>query len=824
LEKKFEVCVIDATLEPKHEIKIIENNYYLGITFNEIIQKIQKIKPDAVGISIPFSINAKSAYTIAKYIKEYDKNIAVIIGGHHPSVRPYEVLENKNIDYIVIGEGEQTIVELCDILEKKEFEKLHFIKGIGFKKNNEIIITEKRNFIENLDNIAFPARHLVQMEEYFNAMKSGLGARNMYTCDNRWVSMITSRGCPFSCNFCSIHLTMGRKFRARSVDNVIAEIKQVIDTYDISHINFEDDNLTLDIKRAEKLFDEILKNNLDFSWSTPNGLRADTLNEELIIKMKLTGCSRVFVAPESGVQHIVDKVIRKKQDLKKIENAVKLFNKHNIIVDGSFVLGTIGETKKDILKTIMYAKKLKKIGMRSAGFHLATPYYGTELYNEAKSKGYIIKEDDEFFSPSEALINTPELPVKNLKKFQLFAEWYVNAGFFSKIYHIISWCFPFVNKYKNYIKTKILWLKSILLKLKKIVDNIYNLIANVFKVIFLKLKNENLPIENIVYEITDACNSRCEHCNIWQKPSSKNMLEPKDIENILKQDIFKHLKVILLTGGEPVLRDNIEEIIAVIHRVRPNVRITLSTNGILFERVLKIARFAIRNNIILDYGVSLDGIGERHDLLRGIKNNFEKVDILLKKLLKLKKIHKDRIGNIVVGHTLSDLTIDSLVDVKDYAEKIGANFTTQLYEEFLYYGFDNATANTEKKIKNYRQEKNPKIIEVLKKLKPSLHNEMLIALASHKFNFKCGALESFFVLKADGRIVPCLCFNNIVIGNIKTEAVEKIWNNENAKLARITISKCSGCSNTWATMWSFYSWPFPFIKILIKLIFKKINS
>jgi len=231
---------------------------------------------------------------------------------------------------------------------------------------------------------------------------------------------------------------MGRQFRPRSPENVLAEIKHLCENYGIKHINFEDDNLTLDKERAERIFDLIIENKLDITWSTPNGIRVENIDEGMVKKMKESGCKRVFVAPESGVQRVVTEIIGKNVDLKKIEHAVILFKKHKIIVDGSFVIGLIGETKMDIIRTIFFALKLKRLGMDTAGIHIAAPYYGTKFYEEARERGYLRKDIDEsLLSPKEPLLNTPEWNVSQIKHLHKIADWLINYSLKDKIVAIL---------------------------------------------------------------------------------------------------------------------------------------------------------------------------------------------------------------------------------------------------------------------------------------------------------------------------------------------------------------------------------------------------
>lgn len=257
------------------------------------------------------------------------------------------------------------------------------------------------------------------MDKYYEAAKAGRSARITATFGKRWATMITSRGCPYQCVFCSIHIHMGRKWRPRSPENVVDEIEELVNKYDIELISFEDDNMTLNRDRMVRICELIKERGLDFEWDTPNGVRADTLDEDLLKRMKETGCKQIYVSPESGNQHVVNDIIKKRLDLKKVEETVKLCKKIGIRVDCFFVIGLIGETKENIRETINFARKLKKLGAASVIFSIATPYYGTELYEKAKELGYLKVEGDEYMHTFEPKIETPEFTLDEIKRFYL---------------------------------------------------------------------------------------------------------------------------------------------------------------------------------------------------------------------------------------------------------------------------------------------------------------------------------------------------------------------------------------------------------------------
>jgi magnesium-protoporphyrin IX monomethyl ester (oxidative) cyclase len=250
------------------------------------------------------------------------------------------------------------------------------------------------------------------MSEYFSAVKENPLRGEI---GQHWTTMITSRGCPYNCVFCSVHTLMGKQWRGRSPENVIAEIKQLIDTYNIRQIDFSDENICLDRKRMESICDLITKNKFDLDWFTPNGVRADTLSEALLKKMKASGCKKIRLAPESGVQRVVDEIIKKNLKLTDVEQAIVWAKKAGIKVGLFFVIGLIGETKDDIEKTIKYAYELKGLGAESFHFSIAMPVYGTELYEQAKKGNYLRQcFSDEALAASEPLIETEDFTANEL--------------------------------------------------------------------------------------------------------------------------------------------------------------------------------------------------------------------------------------------------------------------------------------------------------------------------------------------------------------------------------------------------------------------------
>jgi len=358
-------------------------------------------------------------------------------------------------------------------------------------------------------------------------------------------------------------------------------------------------------------------------------------------------------------------------------------------------------------------------------------------------------------------------------------------------------------------------------KLKNIFKNTHCVILtkNFVKNLFLESTNKLPRIKWIVYEVTDACNSRCKHCEIWKNKPNPDILTADELEKVLKDDYFKNLEVVLLTGGEPVLRKDIKEIISVIHRAKPKVRITLSTNGLLPERALDVFKYSLKNNIPVALGVSLDAVGEKHDLIRGVKGNFEKVDYLLHEAIKLKEGYKTEDVSIGIGFTLSNLTVDYLKEVMDYARRLDVKFLIQLYEEFLFY---RNVERDDASIENYSDSDNRRLIEEIEKLPPTFNHELLLYSLRHRLKYRCDAMRSFFVLRANGDIAPCLCYSDKRVGNIRKQSISEILKSNATKSTKKLVRTCRCCSNGWATDWSYQEWSPYFWRLIITLYMKKL--
>jgi len=390
LEKEgCRVKIVDSLVSGHTKMERFKDRLCYGIPDSMLAEILKKFKPDIVGINNQFATQEENVLKTAELVKQVDNSIPVIVGGANVSCRGRHLLEYSNIDIAVKSEGERTICEIIDWYRARGKKDLGQITGIFYRKGKEIVDTEARPFISNLDEIPFPAYHLVDMESYLGLYKKGIYVRDRDLRRN--ISMITSRGCPYGCIFCSISQGMGKQWRPHSSNYVVAHIDKLWKEYGIRHVHFEDDNLLFDLGRFIPVMDALSKRNI--SWDTPNGIRLDlSLSEEMLNKMRLSGCKSLTIGVESGDEHILSNVIKKQIKVADAEEFARRCAKVKLPLRAFFMLGLPAETVETMQRTIDFALHLlKAYGVEIINL-IATPLYGTELYNICKNNNYFSKE------------------------------------------------------------------------------------------------------------------------------------------------------------------------------------------------------------------------------------------------------------------------------------------------------------------------------------------------------------------------------------------------------------------------------------------------
>lgn len=318
-------------------------------------------------------------------------DIRTVVGGPHASVMPQTFFdETKAVDIVVLGEGEITFVNLVETINKKE--NLRQVEAILFRDTDgELVETGLARTIVKLDDLTLPAYDLINIERFFLFNSNNITGRETYNYSGseRAISMVTSRGCSYNCIFCSIHLSMGQRYRPHSAEYVISHIEHVINNFNVKHIHFEDDNLTFDYKRFNNILDQLIKRNINITWYTPNGIRADNMDEESLRKCKDSGCTYLRIGIESGSDAVRNNIIKKKLNINDVNRIAATCKKIGIDLEAFYIIGFPGETINDMETTINLACRLEKEFGVMPLMHIATPLYGTDLYNLCVENGFI---------------------------------------------------------------------------------------------------------------------------------------------------------------------------------------------------------------------------------------------------------------------------------------------------------------------------------------------------------------------------------------------------------------------------------------------------
>ncbi|MGC8727641.1 MAG: B12-binding domain-containing radical SAM protein [Elusimicrobiales bacterium] len=330
------------------DTKLIDFYFY---NLSDFIKIINDYSPDLVAFS-SLSCEKNILFELSKEVKKINANIITVSGGPYPTVSFKEVLKSCAIDFVVCGEGEEAFLKLIKhIFYNQEKELLN----IAYLKDKNMVFNKSELYADNLDDIPFPDWDIIEMDKYFEVYNwNGV---NKY---RRYMPIITSRGCPYGCKFC--HSTLGKKFRKRSVENVLKEINVLVEKYGIKEFHIIDDVFNFDTERAKKLFYEInRKYSSSLAFSFPNGMRADLIDEEFISILKKSGCYKIYFGIESASDDLRNRIMSKNIKIESINTAIDLCLKYDIIPAGYFIFGYPGESPNDLKITLDYIKKTQLI-------------------------------------------------------------------------------------------------------------------------------------------------------------------------------------------------------------------------------------------------------------------------------------------------------------------------------------------------------------------------------------------------------------------------------------------------------------------------------
>ena len=402
----YDVQVVDANLE--------------NLSEGDLKKRIADIKPDIIAISAMTIMYRKSIHRSFELVKEVSKEIKTIIGGIYPTLSLDLVKKDKNIDYIVCGEGEERLINLLQSIEAENgFEK---VDGLSYRENGSLsfLTNPSIKHIENLDALPFPNYKLFDIGQYANYGQKY--TQNFQFRAFPYAETMTSRGCPYRCIFCSSNRLYGNKpIRYRSTENVLAEIDMLVKEHGSREIIFVDDSFLQSKKRALEIMKGMIDREYGLLWKS-NNLSIFLMDDEVLEMMKKSGCYQLSVSIESGHPRTL-KRIRKPLNLEKIKKTIEKIKKLDIELISNFVIGFPGETMDEIRETFRYAEE---IDIDYVLFSIATPLPATELYDICKENKCLPDdfsfENFEFYGFGRGAITTDEFTPFELQALRAY-EW-----------------------------------------------------------------------------------------------------------------------------------------------------------------------------------------------------------------------------------------------------------------------------------------------------------------------------------------------------------------------------------------------------------------
>lgn len=382
-----------AVLEKNNlPVSVVDMSAY-RMSIEEVKQKLKEYAASIIGISAT-TPQMVVGLEIARIAKEVNPSCKVVFGGPHPTAMAEDVLENPNVDFVVRGEGEMTLLDL--ILALGGGKKLENVYGLSFKKDDRAVSNPPRPLIANLDVLPFPARHLFPFPQ---AYSSPMLKRRIFA------DIMTSRGCIGHCIFCN-RMVFGRTVRMMSPEYVINEIEHLIANYGVGELHLADDLFAYDVDRASKICDMIIERKLDIVWSASGGMRVDGYTKDLLKKMRSAGCYRVHFGVESGSDEILTK-IGKGTNREQIRQAFSDAKEAGMITVAAFMLGNYGENKETMEETIKFSKSIKADYCQ---FMMAVPFPGSAYYVILdKNKQILTKDWAKYEMFSDPIFETEDL-------------------------------------------------------------------------------------------------------------------------------------------------------------------------------------------------------------------------------------------------------------------------------------------------------------------------------------------------------------------------------------------------------------------------------
>ena len=375
------LAYVGAALEKAgFQVEILDN-YLLKKPIEEVKAIIKNLQPEIVGITCGSATYQRCIET-AHAAKEAEPKCKVVVGGWHASYMPETLLDHSEVDYVVVGEGEQAMTELTTLITGGNLKSPITIPGVAYRHRGQITKNTPR-FIGDLDQVPFPARHLLPMNMY--------GRRIEFLNVEPVDIMSVTRGCPYHCAWCDVETLWGKQFRSFSPKRTFEEVEHLVRKYGSKGVYFISDNFTIRKRHTLELCELIKKERIDIEWACDT--RVDLLSRELLQRMKEAGCKTIWFSIESGSPLILKK-LNKSITMKQITDAFRLCRETGVQIACSFMLGIPGETLRDMEMSLKFAKKLDPDWCR---FNTYVAYPGSALYEEVRRKHLYDRVEDYIF-------------------------------------------------------------------------------------------------------------------------------------------------------------------------------------------------------------------------------------------------------------------------------------------------------------------------------------------------------------------------------------------------------------------------------------------
>ncbi len=375
-QNNINVTIIDSVGNKFAQYTPYKDITLRGMSFEEIIDEIPE-QTDLIGVSALYSSAHLVLKEILGLIKMRFPDKKIVLGGAHATILTEFVLKDTEADIVVLGEGELTLLDLC-----RHPAEYGNVQGIAYKKENEIHFNSPRPLIPDLDILPIPDRGLINMNNYFEAAEP-------HGCSTsiRWTTLLSSRGCPFDCTFCTTPKIWQRRWRYRSPETVIAEMIEINERFGVNNFHFEDENMGFNKKWIHEFCDMLIEKKLNIIWQPSNGLRVETLLDPgLLEKMKRSGCSLVVFSLESASKRVLNEIINKSLDINNVEKAVQLAQEVGIKSTCYFIIGLPGEHISEVKETLSFASYLARKGLDELDISVFSMLPGCKLFDDLYQK------------------------------------------------------------------------------------------------------------------------------------------------------------------------------------------------------------------------------------------------------------------------------------------------------------------------------------------------------------------------------------------------------------------------------------------------------